>query len=159
MYARGHVGAALLWYGPLGAALARAYSPGLALSGAAVAVALSTLPDADEPLPIPHRGPTHTVWFVLAVAGLAAAVGWAIGSTVGLARPAAVTVGAAAALSVSSHVAADSVTPMGIRPLAPLSAWHHTFDLTDAADPRANARLLAAGATVAAGCLWAGIAL
>jgi len=38
---------------------------------------------------------------------------------------------------------------MGIRPFAPLSGWHHSFDLTPAANPRANVALLSAGSAVA----------
>ncbi|WP_299237097.1 metal-dependent hydrolase [Natronomonas sp.] len=153
MYRWGHVGASLFCYAPLGAALGRTGETGLAALGVAVAVAVATLPDADERLPIAHRGPTHTVWFVAAAALVSAALGAALGRAIG--RPLAVAgaVGSATAVSLTSHLLADSVTPMGIRPLSPVSAWHHSFDLTPAADRRANAALLAAGTTFAAGCL------
>ena len=34
---------------------------------------------------------------------------------------------------------------MGIRPLYPVSMWYHSFDVTPAADPRANTTMLRAG--------------
>lgn len=145
MYTWGHVGAALFCYAPAGAALTHAGEPGLAVAGALVAAALSTLPDADEVLPIDHRGPTHTVWFVAGCAALVGAAGWAIGLAVG--RPAAVAValGGAAAVSLTSHLLADSITPMGVRPFYPVSAWHHSFGVTPAANPRANTTMLGVG--------------
>jgi len=152
VYRLGHVGAALFYYAPAGAALTAVGEPRLAGVGAAVAVAVSTLPDADEleRVPADHRGPTHTVWFVVAaaavLAGLAALAGLAVGRPAALAA----TVGVAAALSLTSHLLADSITPMGVRPFYPLSAWHHSFDVTPAKDPRANVAMLAAGAAVAA---------
>ena len=159
MYRWGHVGAALFCYAPLGAALGRTGETELAALGVAVAVAVATLPDADERLPIAHRGPTHTVWFVAAGALVSAALGAALGYAID--RPLAVAgaVGAATAVSLTSHLLADSVTPMGIRPFAPVSAWHHSFDLTPAADRWANAAMLAVGTTVAAGCLALALAV
>ncbi|MFQ3318256.1 MAG: inner membrane protein [Natronomonas sp.] len=149
MHRVGHFGAALLLYAPVGAVLTAGGDPTLALVGFAVAAALSTLPDADEHLTIEHRGPTHTVWFVIGVALLAALSGTLAGLV--LARPVAfgTTVGGAAAISLSSHLLADSITPMGIRPFAPASSFHHSFELTLAANPRANAAFFLAG-TVAA---------
>jgi LmbE family N-acetylglucosaminyl deacetylase len=42
------------------------------------------LPDVDLRLPlVPHRGPTHTVWFALAVAAGGGAVGWTAGAPAG----------------------------------------------------------------------------
>lgn len=145
MYRRGHVGAALFVYAPVGAALSRGGEPWLAVLGAAVAIACATLPDADEFLPIDHRGPTHTIWFVLGGAAVAAVAGWGLGSIVGRPDAIAVTVGLAAGLSLGSHLLADSITPMGIRPFYPLSTWHHSFGVTPAANPRANTTMLGVG--------------
>jgi inner membrane protein len=152
MYRWGHVGAALFCYAPVGTVLTRTGAPELALLGATVAVALATVPDADEYLPIDHRGPTHTVWFIAGAALLSAGVGWALGAAVGRPVAIAATVGTAAALSLTSHLLADSVTPMGIRPFRPVSAWHYTFDVTPAANPRANVALLGVGSAVTVGC-------
>lgn len=154
VYSPGHVGAALFCYAPVAAALTRDGEPALALVGAVVAVAVSTLPDADEfaVVPVDHRGPTHTVWFIgvssLASAGLAALAGLLVGEPAALG----LTVGVATAVSLTSHLLADSITPMGIRPFYPLSAWHHSFDLTPAKDPRANAAMLGLGVLFALSC-------
>jgi inner membrane protein len=149
MYRWGHVGAALLAYAPLGAVLTVRGDPTLAAVGFAVAIATATLPDADELLPIDHRGPTHTVWFLLVCSAVGVAVGVAVGSGFGRTLAFGVVLGTAVAVSLGSHLLADSITPMGVRPFAPLSGWHHSFDLTPAANPRANAALLSAGSAVA----------
>jgi len=150
MYWRGHVGIALLAYAPVAGAVRTAGEPGLATLGAVVAVAFATLPDADEWLPVAHRGPTHTVAFVAAagaVAALAVGVALPAGAPTGAALPpwTPAFVGGVAALSVCSHVAGDAITPMGIRPFRPLSRWHLTLDLTPAANPRANRLFLGIG--------------
>lgn len=159
MYRWGHVGAALFLYAPVGAALTRLGEPTLAFVGAVVAVAFSTLPDADELLPIDHRGPTHTVWFVAGVATLTAAVGWVVGWAVGRPFVLAGVVGGATALSLTSHLLADSITPMGVRPFYPVSMWHHSFDVTPAKNPRANTTMLGFGALFALLCQAAVVAL
>lgn len=150
MYWRGHVGIALLAYAPVAGAVRVAGEPGLATLGAVVAVAFATLPDADEWLPVAHRGPTHTVAFAVAagaVAALAAGIALPAGTPAGTTLPplTPVFVGGVATLSVGSHVAGDAITPMGIRPFRPLSAWHVTLDLTPAANPRANRLFLGLG--------------
>lgn len=155
MYKDGHWGIALLLMLPLTGLFGIV---GFAMS--VVAVAVCRLPDLDHDHDwLPHRGPTHTVWFVAAGALVSAALGAALGRAIG--RPLAVAgaVGAATAVSLTSHLLADSVTPMGIRPFAPVSAWQHSFDLTPAADRRANAAMLAVGTTVAAGCLALALAV
>ncbi|MES3517012.1 MAG: metal-dependent hydrolase [Natronomonas sp.] len=145
MHAPGHVGAALLFYTPT-AAFLMPVDPALAVVGFGVAAAVSTLPDVDQQLPVPHRGPTHTLWFVLAAtvaAGLLTGV--IAGSSTAVAG-----IGLAVCLSLSSHLLADSITPMGIRPFAPLSRRRYTADLTPAANRSANAALFAVGTAVAA---------
>lgn len=82
-------------------------------------------------------------------------VGAVVGATVGRPSGLAAAVGAASAVSLGSHLLADSITPMGIRPLYPLSTWHHSFDLTPAKNPRANVALLAGGGLLAVSCLAA----
>ena len=152
VYRWGHVGSALLLYGPVGGLLRWGGEPGLAALGAAIAVACSTLPDVDEHLHIEHRGPTHTIWFALAVGVGVAVIGVSLGAAFERPVATAATTGVAAGLSLGSHVLADSITPMGIRPLYPLSGWHHTFDITPAESSRANAALLALGVAVALLC-------
>ena len=149
MYWRGHVGIALLVYAPIAAVTLAIGEPGLTLLGGGLAVAAATLPDADQPLPIPHRGPTHTLAFAVAVGLLAwglAVVGLAaagVGQELPGWTPA--FVGGVVTLSLCSHIAGDAITPMGIQPFRPLSSAHYTLDLTPAKNPRANWLFLAAG--------------
>jgi len=158
MYRWGHVGAALFVYAPVGAALTRAGEPTLAFVGAVVAVVFSTLPDADELLPIDHRGPTHTVWFVAAVSLLMAVAGALVGIAVDRPLVFAALVGGSTALSLTSHLLADSITPMGVRPFYPVSMWHHSFDVTPAKNPRANTTMLGVGTLFALLCQLAVVA-
>ncbi|WP_123619442.1 metal-dependent hydrolase [Halorubrum sp. CSM-61] len=156
MHWRGHVGIALLAYAPVAAAVRAAGEPELAALGAAVAVGFSTVPDLDHRMPVAHRGPTHTVAFAVAAgafAALAAAVAlsagdwtvFAAGGETALPPWTPAFVGGVATLSLCSHVAGDAITPMGIRPFRPILKWHVTFDLTPAANPRANRLFLGIG--------------
>ncbi|QLD86420.1 metal-dependent hydrolase [Natronomonas halophila] len=149
MYRLGHAGAALCCYGPVAALLSAGGDPTLAVAGTAIAVACSSLPDVDEVLPIPHRGPTHTVWFVTACSLLAAVIGVVAGARLGGPSTLATVFATATAVSLVSHLLADSITPMGVRPFAPLSDWHHSFDVIPAANRRANVALFGAGAGIA----------
>ena len=145
MHRWGHVGAALLAYAPVGTTVTAAGDPALAVGGAAVAVAVSTLPDADELLSLDHRGPTHTVWFVAACTLVASGLGAVAGPAVDRTAVLPAVAGAAVGLSLVSHLLADVVTPMGVRPFYPLSSWHHSLEVTPARNPRANAALFGLG--------------
>jgi inner membrane protein len=48
-------------------------------------------------------------------------------------------------LAVFSHLLADSITPMGIRPFWPVSGWHYSANVVRARNPIANYLLLAVG--------------
>ncbi len=152
MYRFGHVGAALFCYAPIGAVISALGEPALALVGAVVAVSLSTLPDLDEFLPIDHRGPTHTIWFAASVGLLATALGGIVGFAIGRPVVVAAVVGGAATLAIVSHLLADVITPMGVRPFYPLSTWHYSFDITPAKNPRANTTMLGVGIAFSALC-------
>lgn len=155
MYQLGHVGVALLAYAPLGMAAAFAGSETLAVVGGLVCVSLSTLPDCDRDLPLlEHRGLTHTVGFAVLVGALlaVAAAVFVLDSgsfTTDSIVPFAFVVGT---LSILSHLLADAITPMGIRPFRPLSSYHYTANLTPAANPIANYALLAVGVCVTGAC-------
>ncbi|ADD04220.1 DUF457 family protein [Natrialba magadii ATCC 43099] len=148
MYQVGHYGAALLVYAPLGTAVAVGGDEGLAIVGGLVAVSLSTLPDFDQRVPmLEHRGPTHTVGFALLVGVL---VAMAAAVVVGQSTPFVglellVFAFAVGTLAIVSHLLADVITPMGIRPFWPLSSRHYTFDVTRAANPIANYALFGLG--------------
>ncbi|WP_121823467.1 metal-dependent hydrolase [Halostella salina] len=148
MYQLGHCGIALLVYAPIGAALVLAGHGFAAYVGGAVMVATATLPDCDHRLPlVEHRGPTHSVPFALLVgAGFGV-----VGSVVAPAVDGALGVDPAAfgfaigCLSVATHLLGDVLTPMGIRPLWPVSDRRYTLNLTHAKNPLANYGLFALG--------------
>ncbi|WP_254764165.1 metal-dependent hydrolase [Natrinema marinum] len=148
MYQVGHYGGALVAYAPLGTVVTLGGHGDIAIVGGLVCVALSTLPDYDHRLPlIDHRGPTHTIAFALLVgAGLAAL-------TAVLVDDASAFVGASVVsfaflvglVSIGSHLLADALTPMGIRPLWPLSRRRYSLEVTTAANPVANYGLFCLG--------------
>lgn len=149
MYRIGHVGAALLLYTPLGVVAALAGYEPVAVVGAVVAVSLSTVPDVDHQVPtIDHRGPTHTLAFALFVgAALAGVTTMLVGTSSPAADVGIVTFAfVVGTLSIVSHLLADAITPMGIRPFWPVSGRHYTLNLTRAANPVANYLLLSLGA-------------
>ncbi|WP_135662103.1 metal-dependent hydrolase [Halorhabdus rudnickae] len=163
MHREGHIGAALLAYAPVGfVALALGFQ-GIAVLGAIGAGALAMVPDYDQNIPgIRHRGITHTVWFaglvglVLGVAGVAigfgqndllAAMGLGMFGTV---------VGSG---TILSHIAADSLTPMGVEPYAPIRDDHYTYGVARASNTLANYGLLILGGVAIVVALAAGSAL
>ena len=154
MHREGHHGAALVAYAPLGVASVSLGAETVALGGAVAAAGLAMVPDYDQRVPgLAHRGPTHTVWFALAVGLVTGTVGGWIGSSY---DPAAtVGLGVFGFLvgtgTVLSHIAADALTPMGVRPFAPVDSRHVSLDLVRAANPVANYALLGLGVAVAAG--------
>ena len=164
VYKLGHYGVALGVYAPVVAWLLGQGLPALALGGGVVTLWLAMLPDLDTRLPrVSHRGSTHTFLFVLAVGvavGLVAE--FAIAPTVG-------EFGAVAwigvpgfrtglgefgfligTLAILSHLLADVITPMGIRPFWPLSGRSFSLDITPAKSTVANYVLLTAGSFLAA---------
>lgn len=155
MHKTGHIGTALLVYSPIGLALLIARLDELAVLGGVGMIALASFPDCDHRLPlIAHRGPTHSIVFALLLGAVLGIVGFVFGEAlVGLS---AVTMGvfafAVGTLAIVSHLAADSITPMGIRPLWPLSGWHYSANVVRAKNPIANYLLLCLGvaATTAA---------
>jgi inner membrane protein len=57
--------------------------------------------------------------------------------------------GLTATLAVLSHLFADSLTPMGVRPFEPRDERELCFDVASASNPLANYGLLALGGAVA----------
>ena len=170
MYLLGHLGISLLLFSPLAALLFSGGQVVLAVLTGALMIALGSFPDFDEYTDrVPHRGPTHTVWFALGTGVFVALVVFAFsvgieGGTVGgnavaaAGDPVGVTAltvadplgsalwfGAVATLAICGHLAGDILTPMGIWPFQPVSDVHYSFDITPAKNPRANWTLLAAG--------------
>lgn len=152
MHRPGHYGMALLAYAPIGFAAVALGLDTVAVAGGVLAVGGAMLPDLDMRIPfLEHRGPTHTVWFALAVGIVLGLVGALIGSDAGTAT--ALVLGAfgvlVGVLTIGAHLLADALTPMGIRPLEPVRDVEYTFDVATASNPLANYGLLALGIVAA----------
>lgn len=127
MYRNGHYGAALLFVAPTGAILVAMARAELALLAGAGALALAVVPDLDQRVPfITHRGPTHTVWFALLV-GVTLAGGSAL--VIAATAMTVLTGFVVGAGTIVSHIAADALTPAGVRPWSPLDDTHYSFDI------------------------------
>lgn len=163
MYRPGHYGASLAVYSPLGFILTALGVGEIAILGGAVVVGGSMVPDWDQRIPfVRHRGPTHTIWFVVLVASVFAVAGLAVGvSSSGATAGALLAVFGAlvGAIMIGAHLLADALTPMGIRPFKPLHNDKYTLDVTRAANPIANYALLVAGGVLAGVAFVAGNAL
>jgi inner membrane protein len=155
VYRNGHYGVALLAFAPVGASLVTAGFTEFAVVVGAGSLWLVMLPDVDHRIPgVSHRGITHTVWFALLVGAALGAAGFAVGQT-GLGAPSGpeplALVGATTGLlSVGAHLVADTLTPMGIRPLWPLSRRTFTFSVVTADSRAGNYGLLSVGVFVTA---------
>lgn len=151
VYPPGHVGIALTLCAPVGVYLYRRGRTRLSVAGTAAVAGLTLLPDVDEYVPwFVHRGPTHTLWFALLVGTAAGALSALVADRRGRSKGEVLVVGASAAgfgaLAVLAHLLGDVLTPMGIRPLAPVSDASYTLDVVYSRNPTANAGLLALGA-------------
>lgn len=152
MHRTGHYGANLIAYSPIGAVLVALGAVEFAVGGAAIVVAGSMVPDWDQRVPfVTHRGITHTVWFLLAVAGAFGVIGALLGAGAGLVTAIVLGVfgfGVGAAM-IGGHLLADALTPMGIAPFEPVRSDHYSLDVVRAANTVANYVLFAVGVLVA----------
>lgn len=158
----GHFGIGLLCAAPVAGGAVIAGRP---IIGIVITVSLlfgSGLPDIDTSIPfVTHRGVLHTLWFGIAVGGVAISLSFA--AIVGLAttnsivqqllegRRTAVLAGAAgfgATFGVLSHLLGDMITPWGITPLEPVSDRKIRYELTTASDTTTNTLLLVLGGGV-----------
>lgn len=145
MYLPGHLGLALLVFAPFAYRFSRTGRGRRVGVGTLTVLLLATLPDVDGYVPgVVHRGITHTVWAALVVGALLALLGWRLHAGPARSRAArfAFLLGA---LSVLSHLLGDVLTPMGIRPFAPLVGSEYTLALVAARNPDANLAFLVAG--------------
>lgn len=152
MYKTGHYGAALLAYAPVGYLLL-GRRPGLALLGGAGVLTLATLPDTDQRIPlISHRGPTHSLLFLVLVAGALGAAGWLLGENLlpGTQLELALFGALVGVVGIGSHLLADMLTPAGINLFWPLPLDPHSFYVARADNTLANWGLLALGVLVTA---------
>ncbi|WP_433632706.1 metal-dependent hydrolase [Halomicrococcus sp. NG-SE-24] len=145
MYRPGHYGVALLTYTPIAMLSSTIVTAQTVIVGAVITITVAMLPDIDLRLPfVRHRGITHTVWFagvvgVLLAIILAVATSWFI---------LAVFLGGVATISVCSHLLADAVTPMGIRPFEPFWSSRYSLGIVLSENLIANYGLFGAGITV-----------
>jgi inner membrane protein len=155
VYRRGHYGATLLIFAPVGFVLVDAGHAAMAVAGGAAMLWLAMAPDWDHRIPfVPHRGPTHSLVFALLVGAGGAAVGAGLGRAGSAAStPTLVAFGfGVGAVAVLAHLAADALTPAGVPLFWPLSGRTYSLSLARADNTLANLGLFALGicATAAA---------
>lgn len=106
MYGRGHVGIGLLMYAPIALVLIHDDLILFTLLGWGLTIFFSTFPDIDIKISfIPHRGPTHTVWFAVLFGIITGAIGGVTVATLiqqGILQP---------SLWTQLPVSAEQVTP------------------------------------------------
>lgn len=167
MHKSGHYGVSMLVFAPVGFLLMlfKMYIP--LLLGFGVMMFLSPLPDIDIKIGIiPHRGPTHTVWFALAIGLVCGLLGGvlSVGSAefIAFENPLLSHLFATGygffigTLGILAHILGDVLTPMGIRPFKPVKDTKYTLDVTKAANKTANFLLWLAGVLVCFVALYAG---
>lgn len=155
MYRTGHLGVSLLVFAPVGHLLVSAGLPVAAFVVGATMCWLSMLPDVDHRLPfVPHRGPTHTLLFAVAVGVAFAGVGVAAGPAITEFVPppfatvptSGFSVGFVGFVAVAAHLLGDVLTPAGVPLLWPLSARRYSLSVARANNVVANYLLFALGA-------------
>jgi inner membrane protein len=141
MHKYGHYGAALLAYTPPGAVLLALGRPELAGAAAVAMLAGAMLPDWDQRVPLlSHRGFSHTVWFAILLGAAAASVVLPMAG-----EGPALVAGIVGLLSVAAHIAADALTPMGVRPFWPVDSTSYSAKIVRADNRVANGALFASG--------------
>lgn len=150
MYRPGHYGMALLLYSAVGyVLLSRGYDRH-AVAGGLLVLLVTMVSDWDTYVAwLPHRGPTHSVWFALVVGAAVGTFAVVHGRRRGLDSQSVAGLGCwatgLATFSVLAHLLADALNPMGIAPLSPVSDVRVSLDLVWAGDPVANFGLFVAG--------------
>ena len=150
MYRFGHYGMVLLLYSFVGYVLLSRQHDNRAVVGTILVVLLTMLPDWDSYVAwLPHRGPTHTVWFALLVGLIVGTIAMLVSfrrhPDLRAAKSLGRWSGGLATFSVLTHLLADMLNPMGIQPLYPILDFRVTLDLVSAGDPVANFGLLLVG--------------
>ncbi|GAB7010451.1 metal-dependent hydrolase [Halorubrum trueperi] len=162
MHEKGHIGAGLLLYAPFGFIVAALASLELAAAGGVAVASMAMVPDLDMKTPlVKHRGITHTVWFAVLVGFGFGALGALVGLEEGILATILFSIIAFGfgTLTIISHLVADALTPMGVRPFAPVRDDKFTLNWFKAANPIANYALLGLGGLVAVAAIVAGTAI
>lgn len=137
----------MLLYAPFGGVLAALGFELLGLLGAMFVFCAAMVPDLDRRVDwVARRGVTHTVWFALLFGAVTGLVGVASASLLGV--PAARVFAFGFLLGtfvVAVHIAADGLTPAGVRPFVPLSDRCYRSDSELAADAPGNYALFGIG--------------
>lgn len=153
----GHVGIALLVYAPLAYTLVAARQDATMWLALAALVPFALAPDVDLYVAgLAHRGPTHTVWAVLAC-GVAGAVLGRVALDRRMGTDRLWFGGVVGVLGAGSHLVGDVLTPMGLAPFAPGIGATYSLDLVLSGNAAVNDLLFGAGVTllaVAAGRSW-----
>lgn len=162
MHKKGHYGASLTAYAPVGMGALTFGFDVVAVGGGLVAIGLAMLPDMDMNLPnVAHRGPTHTIHFALGVGIVAGVIGAVLGQAATsqwlLAVGSGLYLALVGSLTIGSHIAADALTPMGVTPFG--DDRHYSYDLWNADSVIGNYGLLALGIVSAFGALTIGAEL
>jgi len=148
MHKDGHHGIALLLMLPLTGLFGI-----VGFSMSMIAVAVCRLPDLDHDYDwLPHRGPTHTVWFALGV-GAVTCTGLYVGLLAAPisfpAWPLALLAGTTVFLGVISHLLADALTvgrgDHAVRPFYPITSASLRFGLFRSNSKVWNSTLLFGG--------------
>ena len=144
MYAPGHLGLATILYAPIAVVLFARGHRQLGWAGFLIVAGAGVAPDVDILVTsIAHRGPTHTVW----AAGLLALGVYVVAPALprGFATDCPARPALLCAFGVITHLLGDVITPMGIRPFAPVSDASYTLDLVLSRNPELNMALFTAG--------------
>jgi inner membrane protein len=162
MHKKGHYGAALTAYAPVGMGALTLGFDVAAVGGGLVAVGLAMLPDVDMNLPnVAHRGPTHTIHFAFGVGIVTGVLGGVIGQAATshwlLAVGSGFYLALVGSLTIGSHIAADALTPMGVTPFG--DDRHYSYDLWNADSIIGNYGLLALGILAVSGAVIVGAEL
>lgn len=151
MHKWGHFGVNALLYAAILPFVDNRWSTTVVVLGAVVAIGLANFPDVDEPFRWgTHRGFTHTLWFAIVV-GIV--VGGAFGILLEPTWPTLLLGFGLGAGSMLAHVTIDAMTPMGVRPLAPVSERHVTTAWFYSKNRRINIGVFLVGALAFTGVL------
>jgi inner membrane protein len=157
VYQKGHHGVSLLVFAPIGHELVKQGRPLLAFVIGGVMLALAMLPDVDQKLPIPHRGPTHSLLFAAVVGAVFAGIGNLLSPVL----PDPVWLGlsptgfgfALGALAILAHLIGDTLTPMGVDYFWPID-YDVSLGLVTAGNTTANYGLFGLGVAATAAAVY-----